>query len=91
MITPLRDLFYTVCYYQTLDFDNLNYNPCSDNSSFTIVMLPLVIAITYKILQSLRKGIMEDQFFMTQHMGAVIKYLFSLGTAAISFMYNQGQ
>lgn len=57
MITPLRDLFYTVCYYQVLDFDNLNSNPCKDNSSFTFVMLPLVIAISYKILQSIRKGI----------------------------------
>jgi EXS family len=89
MITPLRDLFYTVCYYQVQDFTNIN-NSCQDNSSFTILMLPLVIAISYKILQSIRKGIDEGKYFMTIHMGATIKYLFSLSTAFISFVYNQG-
>lgn len=56
MATPLRDLAYTACYYTRLDFRNIKVNPCKDSSSFEVVLLVVVIAISYRILQCLRMG-----------------------------------
>lgn len=56
MATPLRDLAYTVCYYTRLDFKVISVNPCKSNSSFEVVLLVVVIAISYRIMQCLRMG-----------------------------------
>ncbi len=56
LVTPFRDLSYTICYYNQLDFSNPSVNPCKDNSSFTFVMLPVVVAVGYRILQCIRMG-----------------------------------
>lgn len=56
MATPLRDLAYTVCYYTRLDFNVVAVNPCKANSSFEVVLLVVVIAISYRIMQCLRVG-----------------------------------
>ncbi len=85
LITPFRDLSYTICYYNQLDFDKPSVNPCKANSSFAFIMLPVVIAIGYRILQCFRMGYQEKKFFMTLHMANSIKYIASLVTAALSF------
>lgn len=53
-------------------------------------MLPVAVAIGYRILQCIRMGYQEKKFFMTLHMANSIKYLASLITATLSFQYNQG-
>lgn len=57
MTTPLRDLAYSVCYYTRLDFNVLNVNPCKNSSTFEVVLLVVVIAISFRILQCIRLGI----------------------------------
>ena len=90
MATPLRDLAYTVCYFTRLDFDVVNVNPCKDHSSFEVTMLVIVIAISYKILQTVRVGFQEGKYWMTTHMANTAKFVISLITAILSYFYNLG-
>jgi hypothetical protein len=90
LATPLRDTAYTVCYYSQLDFDNISYNPCKSSSTFEVVLLAVVIASSYRILQCIRLGISQGKYMFTPHMVNTIKYLCSLSAAIVSFIYNQG-
>ncbi len=90
MITPLRDFFYTVCYYQNLDFNNVRYNPCKDKSSFTYTALPIVLVFSYKIILSIRIGLKAGNFCMGLQMFNTLKHLSSILTAVLAFFYNQG-
>lgn len=88
--TPSRDLAYTVCYYQSLDFSDLTNNPCKNSSRFEVVALAVVIALSYRILQCIRLGISEGKYFGTKHMVNSLKYVASLTSTITSFLYNNG-
>jgi hypothetical protein len=90
MATPLRDLAYTVCYFTNLNFDVVSVNPCKANSTFSVVLLVVVIAISYRIMQCIRLGYQEGKYFMTPHMANTLKYIISLGSAVASYIYNLG-
>ena len=88
LITPFRDLRYTICYYTELKFDVPSINPCKNNNSFEIVVLIATIAISYRILQCIRLGISQGKYFTAPHFTNSIKYSLSLASAIMSFQYN---
>lgn len=90
MATPLRDLAYTVCYYTRLDFNVIKVNPCKENTSFEVILLVVIIAISFRVLQCIRLGFQEGKYFMTPHMANTLKYMSSLVTAVVSYVYNLG-
>jgi hypothetical protein len=90
MATPLRDLAYTACYYTRLDFDVIAVNPCKNSSTFEVVLLCVLIALTYRVLQCIKLGNQQGKYLCTPHMANTLKYLASLTTAIISYVYNLG-
>jgi EXS family len=90
MATPLRDLAYTVCYYTRLDFKTPSVNPCKNNATFEVVSLVVVIALSYRMLQCIRLGISQGNYFCSLNFANTIKYTLSLGAALISYVYNIG-
>lgn len=59
MTTPLRDLAYTVCYFTRLDFDaskENDNNPCKNNGAFEVVLLCVLIALSFRVMQCIRLG-----------------------------------
>jgi len=93
MTTPLRDLAYTACYYGRLDFADPSINPCKNNTRFEVILLVVVIAISYRIMQCIRLGTQEGtfcNFFCSIHFANFIKYSLSLISAIVSYVYNLG-
>jgi len=87
LITPFRDLRYTVCYYNELDFAKPKVNPCR-NITYEIVVLITTIAISYRILQCIRLGYSQGKYFTAPHFKNSIKYSLSLVSAILSFYYH---
>jgi hypothetical protein len=59
LITPLKDLAYTICYYDYLVVHraaNASYLECSSASRIEVVFVVGAIAFTCRILQCLRQG-----------------------------------
>ena len=90
LATPLRDTAYTVCYYTRLDFGNLADNPCRKNTTFEVVLLVIVIAFSYRILQCARLGYSQGHYWTSPHMINTLKYAVSLSSAIVSNLYSQG-
>lgn len=90
MVTPLRDLAYTICYFTSLDFDVIHNNPCKDQSSFQTAIIVVVTVFSIKILQTLRMGYESGKYFMTLHMANGIKFSLALITSIIAYIYNLG-
>lgn len=88
LITPFRDLRYTICYYTELNFDLPKINSCRNNASFEIVVLITAIAISYRILQCIRLGYSQGKYFTAPHFTNSIKYSLSLISALLSFYYH---
>lgn len=55
MATPLKDFSYTVCYYTEIDFAT-DQNPCNDVNRVSVVLIVVVAALSYRILQCIRQG-----------------------------------
>jgi hypothetical protein len=88
LITPLRDISYTVCYYVRMDFSQLDGdNPCSEASTFEVALLVVLIAISYRIVQCMRLGY-DQGYWCKPHMFNTIKYLLSLASAILAFHSN---
>jgi EXS family len=88
LITPFRDLRYTICYYNELDFDLPKVNSCKSNTSFEIVVSITIIGLSYRILQCMRLGYSQGKYFTAPHFANTIKYSLSLISALLSFYYN---
>jgi hypothetical protein len=93
LITPFRDLAYTICYYAVIDFSADPskpgyYNPCSSNGNANVVFLAGLIIYLLRILQCIRLGINTKAYFFTPNFWNSIKYLTSLFTLMFSFLYN---
>jgi hypothetical protein len=88
LITPFRDLRYTICYFNELNFDVPSVNPCKNSSSYEIVVLITTIAISFRILQCIRLGISQGKYFSAPHFTNSIKYSLSLLSSILSFYYN---
>ena len=91
LITPFRDLRYTICYFSELNFDLPKVNSCKNNSSFEIVVMITAIAISYRILQCIRLGYSQGKYFTAPHFANSIKYSLSLISALLSFYYHLDQ
>jgi xenotropic and polytropic retrovirus receptor 1 len=90
MATPLRDVAYTACYYTNLNFDLISVNPCKSKNTFEVVLLVVLIVQAYRIMQCIRMGYQEGKYIMTPHMANTLKYILSLASAVISYVYNLG-
>lgn len=87
MATPLKDFSYTICYYTEINFDS-NDNPCNDANRVSVVLIVVVSALSYRIIQCIRQGYDKGEYFLTPFFFNTLKYASSLITAVLAFQYK---
>ena len=55
MVVPLKDFSYTVCYYTEMNFQSTE-NPCNETNRISVVLIVVVSALSYRIIQCIRQG-----------------------------------
>lgn len=91
LVSPLKDLAYTICYFTQLDLQDISAkNTCSDSSRPYVVFLFGAICYSLRAIQCLRQGYDAPKYLFTPPFFNTIKYLFSIVTISLSFAYKAG-
>ena len=91
LVTCFKDLAYTICYYSSLDLTTIpttSSNHCSAGANISVVFLVGMIAFVWRMLQCIRQGIAFGAYFSTSFFINTLKYLTSLITLVLSFVYS---
>lgn len=92
LITPFKDLAYTICYYQYLLNDSVesSYKICNSNTKVEVVLVVGAIAYSFRILQCIKQGYDKGTYFGTPEFFNTVKYAFSLTTLTLSYFWKAG-
>lgn len=91
LVTSFKDLAYTICYYTSLDLTivpTTSTNQCSAGANISVVFLVGMMAFVWRMLQCIRQGIAFGAYFSTPFFINTLKYLTSLITLTLSFVYS---
>lgn len=91
LVTSFKDLAYTICYYSSLDLSIIpttSSNQCSAGANISVVFLVGMFAFVWRMLQCIRQGIAFGAYFCTPFFINTLKYLTSLITLILSFVYS---
>lgn len=90
LVSPLKDLTYTICYYTRLDLKHgTTSSECS--SSIEVVFVTGCIALVMRMLQCMRLGYDNRSYFCSPAFYNTLKYLSSLVTLLLSYLYTAKQ
>lgn len=93
LVTPLKDMAYTICYYRHLIIEkeaDLSSSQCGSNSRIEIVFVVGAVAFSLRILQCFRQGYDKGKYLFEHEFFNTLKYAFSLITLILSFLWKAG-
>lgn len=91
LVTSFKDLAYTICYYTSLDLTIPpvgDKNICSAGANIYVVFMVGMFTFIWRMLQCIRQGIAAKSYFCTSLFLNTVKYLCSLITLTLSFLYS---
>lgn len=93
MITPIRDLTYSVCYYLQVDFNDPKNDACKSISPVSVASIVIVVAFACRFFQLMRNAIDLRGFTMeilwrtarvvTSVIAAILGYLYANDTTLL--------
>jgi hypothetical protein len=93
LITPLKDLAYTICYYEYLiggSHADQSYSECSSASRIEVVFVVGAIFLSFRMLQCMRQGFDKGKYFLELEFFNTFKYAFSLIALILSYLWKAG-